>query len=261
MDQDPGKADRRRRAVKAGHLVEVQSSAIAASIFRAFIFDQPMHALLLSLCRYFAKIADAKGAKSLSLVKCQVKKIFVIRLATPRRVRGSAILCYHDCCNRVSLTCAHSSSRVLIRPHVRSPFCQVTTPKQLWCDRASSEVKEILAVDGGFWAASQALADYDATQAEVDASRFMSAAANPSRVCFFESDMLIFFPLWTWIWNHMSFQRVSTRCISYPLLRGLQRQRLCQTLRLKTNTLETLPNDRPTDFWAKGLTIDRASLL
>ena len=36
-----------------------------------------MHALLLSFCRYFAKIADAREAMSLSFVKCQVKTFFV----------------------------------------------------------------------------------------------------------------------------------------------------------------------------------------
>ena len=63
---------------------------------------------------------------SLSLVKCQVKKFL-----SAACVRGSAILCYHDCCHRISLTCAHSSSRALT-----TPFCQVAAPKQPCCSAA-----------------------------------------------------------------------------------------------------------------------------
>ena len=108
-DGQPHKADdQRRRTSCESKTLQAQSNAIAAPIRRAFIFNQLMHALLLSFCRYFAKIADARGAMSLSLVKCQVKKFL-----SAACVRGSAILCYHDCCHRISLTS-------LIRAHVRS---------------------------------------------------------------------------------------------------------------------------------------------
>ena len=124
-DGQPHKADdRRRRTSCESKTLQAQSNVIAVPIRRAFIFNQLMHALLLSFCRYFAKIADARGAMSLSLVKCQVKKFLSAACAC---VRGSAILCYHDCCHRISLTCAHSSSRALT-----TPFCQVAAPKQPW---------------------------------------------------------------------------------------------------------------------------------
>ena len=52
------------------------------------------------------------------------EEIFVSCLSA-RCVCGSAILCYHDCCHRISLTCAHWSSRALT-----TPFCQVAASKQ-----------------------------------------------------------------------------------------------------------------------------------
>ena len=71
-----------------------------------------MHALLLSFCRYFAKIADARGAMSLSLVKCQVKKF--LSAACRQGACAEAPFC-------VTMTVAiEFHSRALIRAHVRS---------------------------------------------------------------------------------------------------------------------------------------------
>ena len=104
--------DRRRRTSCESKTLQAQSNAIAAPIRKAFIFNQLMHALLLSFCRYFAKIADARGAMSLSLVKCQVKKF--LSAACPQGACAVAPFC-------VTMTVAiEFHSRALIRAHVRS---------------------------------------------------------------------------------------------------------------------------------------------
>ena len=112
-DGQPHKADdRRRRTSCESKTLQAQSNAIAAPIRKAFIFNQLMHALLLSFCRYFAKIADARGAMSLSLVKCQVKKF--LSAACPQGAYAEAPFC-------VTMTVAiEFHSRALIRAHVRS---------------------------------------------------------------------------------------------------------------------------------------------
>ena len=112
-DGQPHKADdRRRRTSCESKTLQAQSNAIAAPIRRAFIFNQLMHALLLSFCQYFAKIADARGAISLSLVKCQVKKF--LSAACPQGACVEAPFC-------VTMTVAiEFHSRALIRAHVRS---------------------------------------------------------------------------------------------------------------------------------------------
>ena len=109
----PHKADdRRRRTSCESKTLQAQSNAIAAPIRKAFIFNQLMHAVLLSFCRYFAKIADARGAMSLSLVKCQVKKF--LSAACPQGACAEAPFC-------VTMTVAiEFHSRALIRAHVRS---------------------------------------------------------------------------------------------------------------------------------------------
>ena len=79
---------------------------------KSLIFNQLMHALLLSLCQYFAKIADATGAMSLSLVKSQVKNF--LSAACPQGPCAEAPFC-------VTMTVAiEFHSRALIRAHVRS---------------------------------------------------------------------------------------------------------------------------------------------
>ena len=112
-DGQPHKADdRRRRTSCESKTLQAQSNAIAAPIRKAFIFNQLMHAQLLSFCRYFAKIADARGAMSLSLVKCQVKKF--LSAACPQGACVEAPFC-------VTMTVAiEFHSRALIRAHVRS---------------------------------------------------------------------------------------------------------------------------------------------
>ena len=112
-DGQPHKVDdRRRRTSCESKTLQAQSNAIAAPIRKAFIFNQLMHALLFSFCRYFAKIADARGAMSLSLVKCQVKKF--LSAACPQGACTEAPFC-------VTMTVAiEFHSRALIRAHVRS---------------------------------------------------------------------------------------------------------------------------------------------
>ena len=66
---------------------------------------------------------------------CQVSNVLVrgempseellVSCLSAGRVRGSAILCYHDCCHRISLTFAHWSSCALT-----AWFYQVAAPKQ-----------------------------------------------------------------------------------------------------------------------------------
>ena len=88
--------------------LQAQLNAIAAPIRKAFIFNQ----LLLSFCRYFAKIADATGAMSLSLVKSQVK--IILSAACPQGPCAEAPFC-------VTMTVAiEFHSLALIRAHVRS---------------------------------------------------------------------------------------------------------------------------------------------
>ena len=71
-----------------------------------------MHALFLSFCRYFAKLADARRAMSLSLVKCQEKKF--LSAACPQDACTEAPFC-------VTMTVAiEFHSRALTRAHVRS---------------------------------------------------------------------------------------------------------------------------------------------
>ena len=114
-DGQPHKADdRRRRTSCESKTLQAHLNAIAAPIRKAFIFNQLMHALLLSFCRYFAKIADARGAMSLSLVKCHVKKFLSAACAAPQGACTEAPFC-------VTITVAiEFHSRVLIRAHVRS---------------------------------------------------------------------------------------------------------------------------------------------
>ena len=75
-----------------------------------------MHALLLSFCRYFAKIADSRGAMSLFLVKCQVKKFLSAAslqgacAEAPFCVTMTVVIEFHSrALNAFELTCAYDA--------------------------------------------------------------------------------------------------------------------------------------------------------
>ena len=117
--------------------LQAQLNAIAAPIRKAFIFNQLMHALLLSFCRYFAKIADATGAMSLSLVKSQVKKF--LSAACPQGPCAEAPFC-------VTMTVAiEFHSRALIRAHVRSRRHFAKLPHQK-CKTRKTATSEAVAI-------------------------------------------------------------------------------------------------------------------
>ena len=106
--QDTGSAVGRDRSPHPKSLYLQSLDKCTASFFLSILFQNSWY----------------QGSNVLVLGHMPSIETFVSCLSA-RRVRGSAILCYHDCCHKISLTCAHSSSSTLV-----TSFSQVVTPKQ-----------------------------------------------------------------------------------------------------------------------------------
>ena len=137
-----------------------------------------------------------KGSNVLVFGQTQSEEIFVSCLSA-RRVCRSAILCYHDCCHRILLTCAYSSSRALT-----TWFCQVAAPKQP-CKKLRPKMTKIASRGmGGGGGGGPAL-----NHSALKFRNFVVSWSIELKLAAFKRWWIPFFCSFKFCWNKLSLQK------------------------------------------------------